>query len=487
VSLLGRLEDLSLTDIIQIVFLSRRTGVLEVVDQEGRHTILFRNGLIIGATSPEHPSINSAAMSREQLGEAIRNQVLAVITPLLHSREGEFNFLLEEHADLAYDPDTVFREGGLSPERILSVDGEKLKPLRGLEESLRAGKALRRSDAPADNVILFPQKAAETESAEEPARVVLFERDPVIRVAVRRAFDWRGEPVAQFGTLEEAGKAIFDRMRANEFFVSFLEAGEGTLALLQQVKRKNPRLPVVVIDNAVDLRRRHDLLQAGLDFYLTTPAAAEEQLRLFSHELVLLAEREFVRWEALRGAHGADAGRRFYEDAQKQQLDRTFNLLKHLIDQLSSPGEIGDVAATILRVAAEYLDRGALFIVSDEGFDGLDGFGITGGGEDMDQRVRRLRLRREEPSILNDVAGLGEAHRGKMLRTAANVELMKGLGEVLPSEVIALPIVHQGRTIGILYGDNAEHHAPIDSVSGLEIFLSQAGSAFGSAVRAAER
>ena len=60
----------------------------------------------------------------------------------------------------------------------------------------------------------------------------------------------------------------------------------------------------------------------------------------------------------------------------------------------------------------------------------------------------------------------------------------KGL---LPTEVVALPIMHVSRTIGILYGDNAEHRAPIDSVSGLEIFLSQAGYAFGNAVFASER
>ena len=38
-SLLGRLEDLSLTDIVQIVYLSRRTGVLEIINSEGRHTV----------------------------------------------------------------------------------------------------------------------------------------------------------------------------------------------------------------------------------------------------------------------------------------------------------------------------------------------------------------------------------------------------------------------------------------------------------------
>src|SRR5437667_12846281 len=56
-SLLGRLEDLSLTDIIQIVYLSRRTGVLEIIDDRGRHTVLFRQGLVVNASSPDHPDL----------------------------------------------------------------------------------------------------------------------------------------------------------------------------------------------------------------------------------------------------------------------------------------------------------------------------------------------------------------------------------------------------------------------------------------------
>ena len=48
-SLLGRLEDLSLTDIVQIVYLSRRTGVLEIINDAGRHTVMFRQGLVVNA------------------------------------------------------------------------------------------------------------------------------------------------------------------------------------------------------------------------------------------------------------------------------------------------------------------------------------------------------------------------------------------------------------------------------------------------------
>ena len=54
-----------------------------------------------------------------------------------------------------------------------------------------------------------------------------------------------------------------------------------------------------------------------------------------------------------------------------------------------------------------------------------------------------------EPSILGDVATSGEAHRGKMRRTAANVQLIDQLGGLLPTEVVALPIMHARRTIAL--------------------------------------
>jgi hypothetical protein len=602
-SLLGRLEDLSLTDIIQIVYLSRRTGVLEIVDDRGRHTVLFRHGLIVNASSPEHPDLatwleqsgaipagaaatlrqmeesgipaGAAALdlnviSQENLADAVRNRVLSVVTPLLHSREGEFNFILSDkvsEVDIEYDPESLFKEGGLSPQKLIgTTDGEKLKPLRGLEESLKAGKALFRSSAPTeppptpslnlalgnlkpaaapppqDNVVPFPtppepafapipdeepvappppspaapppppaqpprEKLAtsgqfkvaggliEVESPEATYRnVVLFERNPLIRVAARRAFGKAGVKIAQFGSLDDARVAMSDYFRSNSFFVTYLELVDNSVNLMQQLKRKNPRLPVVMIDDEADLRRRHDLLRRGADLYLTKPSPArlqpgmaEEELSLFADELVLFAERAFMQWEQTTGAFGAEAGKKFYEAAEKENVERSFNVLKQLINELSNPNDIGEVSSTILRLSAEYLDRGALFIVGDDEFTGVGGFGATGDGEEMNARVKGMRLPRNAPSLLADVANSGGGHRGKMRRTPTNVAMIDRLGGLLPTEVVALPIMHVNRSIGILYGDNAEHRAPIEGMTGLEIFLSQAGYAFGNAVLSAEK
>ncbi len=626
-SLLGRLEDLSLTDIIQIVHLSRRTGVLEIIDPDGRHTVLFRQGLVVNSSAPEHQDlltwltkhgsvsadvretihhmeeggipcgtavIEMNLMSKADLGEAIRLRILDVVTPLLHSREGEFNFILSEQMsplDIEYDPDALFKEGGIAPPKLLGgAEGEKIKPLRGLEESLKAGKALLRGSASAettpaslnlglgqplsppessrlpgtaptatDNVVPFPApeppapEAPPFPTAEAPApardfspipddepfpdipdeppskvtttaqrsgqfkvsgglfevetpdavfrNVVLYERNPLVRVAAKRAFTKKNVKIFQFGSLEDVRHAMGDLIRSNSFFVTFLEledperGNEGpAVRLMAQLKRKNPRLPVVLIDTEADLRRRHDLLRAGADLYLTKPSQArlqpglaEEELALFADELVLFAERSFQQWEQMTGGYGPEAARRFYELAGKDSLDRSFNLLKQLINELSDPNDISEVSQTILRLSAEYLERGVLFRASSDGFIGLGGFGVTGSGADMDTRVRGLRLPRNQPSILSEVGDSGEAHRGKMKKTPVNVELINGLGGMLPTEVIALPIMHSERTIGILYGDNAEHRAPIDSMTGLEIFLSQAGYAFSNAVFASEK
>ncbi|MBV8520344.1 MAG: response regulator [Acidobacteria bacterium] len=615
-SLLGRLEDLSLTDIVQIVYLSRRTGVLEIIDSVGRHTVLFRSGLVVNAASPQHPDLVSfleaaelishdkgamlrqmeergisaglAALdlnflSKDDLANAIRQRILSVVTPLLQSKEGEFNFILSDAMsalDVEYDPDQLFKEGGFAPNRLLGgADGEKLKPLKGLEESLKVGKALLRGSAPAeatpaslnlglgqplgpvevpapppepatpanDNVVRFPTPREEFTPIDElpegtgagplvppdhtPAlsstsiaasgagsgqfkvagglfeiespdaayrNVVLFERNPLVRVAARRAFTKWGVKIFQYGSLDDVRSSMTDLFRSNSFFVTFLELtdDDASVRLMQQVKRKNPRLPVVLVDSVADLRRRHALLRAGADLYLTKPSPArlqpglvEEELALFADELVLFADRSFQQYEQMTGGLGPEAGKKFYEQATKETIDRSFGLLRQLINELSNPNDIGEVSATILRLSAEYLDRGALFMTSDDAFVGLGGFGRAGagGGDELDARVRNLRVPRNEPSILSDVVEAGAAHHGKMRRTPANVDLIEKLGGLLPTEVVALPILHANRAIGILYGDNAEHRAPIDSMTGLEIFLSQAGYAFGNAVFASER
>jgi len=731
-SLLGRLEDLSLPDIIQIVFLSRRTGILEIVDGRGRSTILFRHGLVVDATSPTDLDLMSslradgvidaqneteiermlemgaqlgtallelAVLPHESLAERVRERIVSIVSPLLTSRDGEFNFILSDSSgqfDLQYDPDTLFREGGIPPQQILGGgEGEKLKPLRGLEESMRAGKALLgtsrqpsepppsrpvpdlaagrpdqrgrdvteavdslgaaegepkapkapkwepapppiaepepdqepfedpidpelvdeppfsftpldEEELPVEEILpeaieepeipediplvgadadveplktsdLFetffsgseemigvsdlevsPLEEEEWSPAEEPSapeppsfarevfgrptpppppaepppaeiiakppaeeipadafvpaprrpaapiqtetlgeRIVLYEPDPLLRVAARRAFTRRGFDFQQFGNLTDAREAIETLLRQGHFFVTFLDLA-GTAAgsdsperLLESVKNVNRSLPVVMIDRDADLRRRHDLLGLGADFYLTKPSAAhlqpgmaEETLGLFADELMLFADRAF---EPRRQSIPAEERKEMAEMVEGERSERTYALLKRLISELTVPDDVQQLGETILRMAAEYVERSALFTCSGGMFEGIGGMGESGGGEDLDRRVRRITIPASEPSVLAEVAESGRSHRGKLRRTIANEELVRSLGKVIPSDVVVLPIANHGKVVGVLWGDNGSTRASLQDVSGLEMFLSQAGLALENALIAISR
>jgi CheY-like chemotaxis protein len=683
VSLLGRLEDLSLPDIVQIVYLSRRTGMLELIEGESRWGIFFLNGLIANAFSPASESLVDylaheglvsdvdairlseaegrgevagdlilafGVFSPKELAEVIRRRIVGIVRPLLSRRTGEFNFILSESigpVEIGYDVDKLFRQGGVLPNEILGEDGDRARPLQNLEESLRAGKALLKGEqgegapsssfgfgeeieqmtaTPQDTLsfeeidvldgpasapdgsppdedaafggVVFDELSSEGEPGEEtplggieegpfgldeargleslldgggradlspspeerkvpasrpveskpdlaPAgeppvagpvgggglsrgadrvgsqsappqarsqvkftvegehwtgsedrNVVVFEKNPMLRVAAKRAFAQERFNTWQFGNLGEAQKAVRNLLDANRFFVSFLEIPAGdeerVVQLLRQIKRQNRHLPVVLVDAEASFERRHDLLKEGADLYLTKPspshlqpAIADQSLRMFADELVQFADHAAQNWQRLAETYGESeqsVGHKLYEIAEKERLNRTRTLMRSLISELTDPDDIMQVSLTVLRLAEEYLDRAALFAASPTRFIGLGGFGSTGTGEEMNDRVRRIRIARDDDSVLREVTRGGWVHRGKLRRTDPNVKLLEGLGSEQPTEVIVIPIVNDRTPVGVLYGDNAGQKAPIGKTTGLEIFLEQAGLALHNAV-----
>lgn len=132
-SLIGRLEDLALPDIFQIVSLSRKTGALIVTGREGKGVVVFKNGQVIQATAdfikedigeilllweivkkkdldlaieikrrlPEDKQIEEILLemgiiSRETLEEVNRRRIEDIVYRLLLWENGDFSFELGE-------------------------------------------------------------------------------------------------------------------------------------------------------------------------------------------------------------------------------------------------------------------------------------------------------------------------------------------------------------------------------------------------------
>ena len=114
-SLVGNLEDLGLGDIFQIIFLSRRSGVLAIRGKAVEGKIYFKDGMVIAAYSLD--------VSKKIIHNNTQDTVFS-----LFIEEGNFDFELKDPNEeiKGMKPDSVFiAEHGLNPQ-FLAMEGSRL-------------------------------------------------------------------------------------------------------------------------------------------------------------------------------------------------------------------------------------------------------------------------------------------------------------------------------------------------------------------------
>ncbi|MGE5807768.1 MAG: DUF4388 domain-containing protein [Nitrospirota bacterium] len=163
-SLVGRLEDLALPDIFQIISLSKKTGTLVVRSRRGTGMVVFKNGQVIQAASDSiRDSLGNILVSQGMLDEAalsravalqkrqldtplgmilvemgavaaqiletvVRKQIEEIIYDLLAWEEGFFNFELGEVAlkdKIEVDTQEFLLKSGISAEYLL-MEGTRI-------------------------------------------------------------------------------------------------------------------------------------------------------------------------------------------------------------------------------------------------------------------------------------------------------------------------------------------------------------------------
>lgn len=133
-----------------------------------------------------------------------------------------------------------------------------------------------------------------------------------------------------------------------------------------------------------------------------------------------------------------------------------------------------DIADAILGFCEPYLQRRILLAVREGVI-----MGWRGEGKGIDSLwVRSLSIPVNEPSVFVSL-GLGRDHwRGPLLPTAANHELLLGLGGEQPAECIVLPLVVRDKPIGFLYGDNLHDRLDDAPLEPMRRLATKAGLAF---------
>jgi hypothetical protein len=166
-SLVGNLEDLSLGDIMQIISLSQKSGVLALEGDEGSGRIVFRSGLVQAACvkggpddlrellvgsgtveaatfdecarraremgqSVEEMIVREEGLSSEQIDVPMRESVEAAVLEMFSWRSGDFSF--DVRSKLESDDPGLLLSSGINAQ-FLAMEGMRIRDEQSRDES----------------------------------------------------------------------------------------------------------------------------------------------------------------------------------------------------------------------------------------------------------------------------------------------------------------------------------------------------------------
>jgi len=539
-SLVGNLEDLGLGDILQIVSLSRNSGVLSLRSQGLEGRISFRNGEVFQAASsafkenlgdlllkrglvdveslrkallcqlqscPSQSILDVLAMrfgaDRNVLEGIVREQVEKIVYSFFGWSKGTFSFDLggqDEPGNTPNAPPSFRLEVGLNPQR-LAVEGSRI-----LDESRRRGMAVE-EDA------TFPHHGGEArQSSGEPAvlirqevqsqellanRVLLVDDDNLARNILADTLRSCGLAVKEFEFGQDflaAAETEFCQGLQPALVIDLIMPrldGSGLLGgfeLLERARRKFPALRTVAVSDFFDEETERRISGLGVSLILQKPKKMDLLEDHGRQALVALGEE--IAWQL--GRDGGTAVPRLYDIGAEllRELGESdaaargkgpespgLRLLRGMLQELSNLPTRGEINLLVLRFASELMNRAVIFTVREDEIAGLGQFGVEDAGEMADVRVRRMKIPLDEESVF--LAAVREGAPLKLRPGTGKWDsyLVRHLGNSVPEQIFLGPIISEGQAVAILYGDNLPENKPIGDTEVLEIFLSQVGLA----------
>ena len=591
-SLVGSLEDLSLLDILQIVNVSRRTGVLNlsppglgtafihfstgnVSDIVGEYDELaflrfFEvQGLVEQQEINEalskadnrplqalHRMIQAGILSRPFVEQARRLELARRLKDLTRCDRGEFRFSLDEQDDKAnFSGPVPFcpLDQPVSPQNLLT---QTLTETSFPAPASRPAAPPPRPPAPASRPAPKPPKeilaevmappprppAPAPRPAPKPPKEILAEvmalppapptpapkeatppsKPPVIKTLAAAAAPIRMDQARNKITVVLASdESIFKSMlrsRLAKHFAQVLPVSSlteyiavcsglieqrmpflaltdllmptsdgvgylGGLELLEKSDLSFPQVKVVLMSDLDDERIVEMAKLKGAVAVLMKPALHDIRVDKFENSIAGFADLFCREVDHLLPPVEEEVAT-FYKDLGAEAVGDGFrvrdqlSLLKGLMGELASPRESSEISLLVLRLAAEYFERAILFLVKKDEIIGLGGFGETGDPEMMMQKVRRLRIPVGVGSLFDEaVEARNTCLKSREHFSEVDKDFAQALGSKRVRQVVAIPMISRGRVVALLYADNALSGDPLPDLSGIEIFMAQAGLA----------
>jgi CheY-like chemotaxis protein len=376
---------------------------------------------------------------------------------------------------------------GRLPEHVslAHLPSEYTVPLQAIPDSVLAKAAA----APAPAAAAKPEPAA---PAGEIQALLLVDDEEDVRRILAQSFTQGGYQVVEAEDPEAAVKKAGRLSKAGISFVLVTDLAmptsggssfQGGFEVVKRLGKMKLDPPVVMMTDSLSPAVRARAKQMGISRFVFKPSLSkldaeqyEQDLRGFAQKLLtdlLPALCRTVQAQKPPSKRAAAAQAPTAHDAGARDL----RVLQDHLQELRGSADMTRIAMLVMKVAREFFERGALFLVKNDEVRGLGGFGPGGAGESLSTIVRRVVIPLSEPSPFLDVISSGKPWHGALPDSRWSSYLIEQFGRFRSAKVALLPLIAHRDTIAILFGDNPETGRELGRLEALELFVQQAGIA----------
>ncbi len=476
-ALTGRLEDLNLLEILQIIAFSKKTGTLKVESTLARGAVLFQNGVVLCAFSTSATPIVSplAGMTlNESRALLLQNEIRIALRELIALREGEFEFTLTSEPPTHFEGMDISRflvAGGVDPQALMLELARELDTARKDSTSL-----LESTEEMAKHVDSEPIAARTLERPE--ITVLLVDDEPKVLDIVGTELKRSGcrviaassakEALDQLNKLvdsETAAVLVTDVAMPSSSGDSF-EGGFEVIRKLEEITEG--RGLAMLITESLSSEARARAWKLGVRKVAFKPALTKLDDDEYTADLESFTK--ILVHELHQLVAGADKSTDQPSSAELND-DVLFEFLKTMTEQLKNPNQ--SIAKMVLRVGTKHCERTVLFSVKGPRAHAfaafLKGSSIKAATEAVKGLAFELQAVHPFAEVVYSRGGASGSHDTNALPS----DFDRGRAKLYE----LLPILNNNEVVSVVLCDNPNSGGPIGNLAGLTLFLNQAGMA----------
>ena len=527
-SLNGKLEDVSLADVMQFVHLGRRTGTLSLTRGSQDAEIGFHRGQIVSAWAPgskrlgellvskrlvdaqtlqemlhlqnvEQPRrslgqvlISSGILEFEAIRKIIEEQIEESIYELVTWSTGSFEFALDELKPI---DDIAMYPGDVIPKLDLNTQMVLLEATRIMDEKRRVktedGEAA--AEEPSVPVSADSDSDSETETEDPDGQWMLGESRSLGTVSETLGSLDVDIPLEdeKMGELPEAHRRLQIVSPDRQLSVRMAEIIRPEIAHVVRVplREAGTRLPgeptptIVVLDMRLDSHSEEDLLAIRrsrpsssiiclIDSQeMTTRAFEAGAVAAISADPDALAACFYSLVRTLQDAGGG-------KGSSSASTRAGFARLRRVLADIRSGLLSATMALNLMHIISESVERAVLFLVRRDALTALGAFGFSTEGRSLAEVTRALRLSLGADNVLTRCVADGQPRSLNFDQAGLPPEFSELVGRPRNGQLVVFPVLGAERVISVVYTDNGSSSRAIEDIELLELATAQVGVAF---------